>query len=496
MSIETVNELSMCNPSTALEFGRIPITSLDEVESAVSKARKAQKVWGNLPWASRRAILRRWWKALSNEADAWADAITEEIGKPRAEAMAGDVVPTLDALRWTVRHGGSALKPERMWPGHQRMLMMPSGQMTYRPYGVVGIIGTWNYPLFLNAGPIAHALAAGNAVVWKPSELASGVGLKLQESLESAGLPEGLVAAVFGSSEVGKCLIESGIDKGVFTGGVENGRRVMTGLAARGVSTLTELSGFDAAIVLPTADIEKTLAPLVWGAYVGAGQTCVSIKRVYVVGDVQPWAKGLAEHADRLRVGDPRQAGVDLGPLISEQARERFHSRIQAAIEAGAILVTGGRFAEGPGWFYRPTVLQVETEEAENLLAGVFGPVIAVRQFGRVDDAIDATNASDYGLAASVWSSDLGEARRVASQLDVGSVNINDAVTTTMHATAPFGGFRASGVGRTHGPIGLREFAQPSVTFERRAGGFRPQLFPYGVQPVDAAMKFYRRLFH
>ena len=488
--------MSLGNPSTGLEFGRIPITPLDEVEAAVHKARQAQAAWSKLPWPSRKAFLKAWWKTLSNEAEAWADAITEEIGKPRSEALAGDVIPTLDALRWTVRHGGTALKPETLGSGHQRMLLIPSGRMTYRPFGVVGIIGTWNYPLFLNAGPIAHALAAGNSVVWKPSELASGAGLRLQRSLETAGLPEGLVATVFGYGEIGKCLIESGIDKGVFTGGVENGRRVMTGLAARGVSAVTELSGFDAAIVLPGASVEKTLAPLVWGAYVGAGQTCISIKRVYVVGNAEPWAMGLAESADRLRVGDPRESEVDLGPLISEQARERFHARIQRAIEAGAKLLAGGRFADGPGWFYRPTVLQVESAEAENLLAGVFGPVIAVRRFETVESAIEATNASEYGLAASVWSSDLHEARQVASRLDAGTVNINDAVTTTMHATAPFGGFRASGVGRTHGPIGLREFAQPSVTFEKRAGGFRPQLYPYGVQPVDAVMKLYRRLFH
>ena len=496
MSIETLSELSLRNPSTGVEFGRIPTTPLDEVEPLVANAREAQKSWGRLAWKARREFLKRWWQTLARDADTWADAITQEIGKPRAEAISGDVVATLDALRWTVRHGGNALKPETMRPGHQRMLLMPSGRMTYRPFGVVGIIGTWNYPLFLNAGPIAHALAAGNAVVWKPSELASGVGLRLQRSLETAGLPDGLVSTVFGGGDVGKCLIEAGIDKGVFTGGVENGRRVMAGLAAQGVSTLAELSGFDAAIVLPDAAIEKTLRPLVWGAYVGAGQTCVSIKRVYVVGDAERWAKGLADHAERLRVGDPRQPDIDLGPLISEQARDRFHARIEAAILAGATLLTGGRFAEGPGWFYRPTVLQVETAEAENALAGVFGPVIAVRQFSRVEDAIAATNASDYGLAASVWSNDLGAAARVASQLEVGSVNINDAVTTTMHATAPFGGFRASGVGRTHGPIGLREFAQPSVVFTKRAGGFRPQLFPYGAQPVDGALKLYRWLFH
>ena len=171
---------------------------------------------------------------LAGEADAWAGAIEAEVGKPRGEAMAGDVVATLDALRWTVRNGGRVLADRRIGPGWQGWLSIPSARLRPRPFGVVGMIGTWNYPLLLNAPPIAQALAAGNAVVWKPSELAALAGLRLQQGLERAGVPEGLVTAVFGGPEVGAALVEAEIDKGVFTGGIENGRSVLGGAARRG----------------------------------------------------------------------------------------------------------------------------------------------------------------------------------------------------------------------------------------------------------------------
>src|SRR5205823_10056499 len=173
----------------------------------------------------------------------------------------------------------------------------------------------WDYPRLLNAPPIAQALAAGNAVVWKPSELAAMAGRRLQDSLEEAGFPDGLVAAVFGGPGVGRALVEAEIDKGVFTGGVENGRRVLGALAARGVPAVAELSGFDPAVVLPDAPIGPTVKALTWAAFVGAGQTCVGVKRVLVVGDPAPWAGALAASARALRVGDPAAGNVDVGPM-------------------------------------------------------------------------------------------------------------------------------------------------------------------------------------
>lgn len=496
MAAVDLEPLIATNPATGAELGRVAATPPAQVREAVARARDAQAAWGRTPWAERQALLRRWWRLLSRDADAWAGAIRDEIGKPHVEALSGDVLPTLDALRWVVRHGAKALAPRRMGPGHQRWLLIPAGRMGYRPVGVVGIIGTWNYPLFLNAAPIAQALAAGNAVVWKPSELAPLVGQRLQEGLEEAGLPPGLVAAVQGGAEVGRALVGADIDKGFFTGGVENGRRVLAALAGRGIPAVAELSGFDPAIVLPNAPVESTARALTWASFVGAGQTCVSVKRVLVVGDPRPLADALAKHARELRVGDPARGDVDLGPLISGGARERVHARVLSAVEAGAAVAAGGEIPDGPGWFYPATVLTASDAAPETALAGIFGPVVVVRDVPDAEAAVAAANASPFGLAASVWSRDLRAARSVASRIEAGMVTVNEAVTPTMHATAPFGGTKASGFGRTHGSHGLHEFTYPQVIFTRRPGGVRPQLFPYDRLPVAKVLHLYRRLFH
>jgi acyl-CoA reductase-like NAD-dependent aldehyde dehydrogenase len=357
------------------------------------------------------------------------------------------------------------------------------------------MLGTWNYPLLLNAPPIAQALAAGNAVVWKPSELAALAGQRLQQSLDEAGFPDGLVATIFGGPDTGQALLACEIDKGMFTGGIEAGRHVLGALGRRGVPALAELSGFDAAIVLPDAPLEPTARALAWGAFVGCGQACVAVKRVFVVGDPTPWVEALVDWARRLRVGDPGAAEVDLGPMISSPARERFDRMVRAAVDAGARVLIGGGPSPGPGWFYPPTVLLAESSEPETRLAGAFGPVVLVRGVADPEAALAAANASPFGLAGSVWGRNLTTARNLARRLDAGMVAVNDAVTPSAHAAAPFGGTKASGFGRTKGALGLREFVQAQVLHARRPGGFRPQLFPYSTF-LERLLVLYRRIFH
>ncbi|WP_435008497.1 aldehyde dehydrogenase family protein [Tundrisphaera lichenicola] len=496
MTIDLVSSdfLSARNPATGSEIARVVATPSGDVDAIVARASAAQALWARLPWNERRIALRRWWAVLSRDADDWAHAIRDEVGKPTGEAMA-EVVATLDALRWTVHHAGRALADERLGAGWQRILLIPPARIRWVPLGVIGIIGTWNYPLLLNAPEIAHALAAGNAVVWKPSELAIGLGRRLQDSIVEAGLPEGLVSAVYGGPEVGRALVASEIDKGVFTGGVESGRSVLGELGRRGIPTIAELSGFDPAIILPDAPRDSTIKALTWASFVGAGQTCVAVKRVYFVGDARPWAEALAERARGLRVGDPAGGSVDVGPMISPTARDRFHAMISAAIDAGAEVLAGGSPLEGPGSFYPPTVLMAETPEPEQALSGCFGPVVIVRGMPDPDLAVEAANASRFGLSASVWGRDLRKARALAARLEAGMVAVNEAVTPSAHASAPFGGRKASGFGRTRGVVGLRELAQPQVIQVRNPGGFRPHLFPYGDRMLKI-FSVYRRFFH
>lgn len=496
MTVSAIDDMIARNPATGAELGRVHVTPPEDVAGIVARSRQAQERWAESNWSDRKEVLKRWWRHLSHDADTWACLVRDEVGKPKVEALTGDVIATLDSIRWTVRHGNTALRSERIGAGHQLFLQIPSARLTYQPVGVVGMIGTWNYPMLLNAPAIAQAVATGNGVVWKPSELAPLTGLRLQESFERAGAPPGLVAAVHGGGDVGRALVESGIDKGLFTGGVGTGRRVLQSLASQGVPGVAELSGFDAALIFPDAPMASTVKAITWGAFVGAGQTCVAVKRVYVVGDAGRWVEALATSAKALRVGDPMREDVDVGPLINRQVRERVHAMVTAAVEAGARVLAGGQVPDGEGSFYPPTVIESTGPEPERALAGIFGPVVVVRGVASEEEAIRETNASDFGLAASVWSRNLAVARGVADRLSVGMVTINEAVTPTMHASAPFGGVKASGHGRTRGLMGMREFQNPRTVYVRRHGGFRPQLFPYGTMPVERVMDVYRWLFH
>ncbi len=498
-ALTEMNELVARNPATGAEIGRVRVTAPGEVAELVARARAAQAEWSRSSWKTRRGVIDRWRRILSRDAEEWAALIASEVGKPRMEAMGGDVISTLDAIRWTVNHAGAAMAERRIGAAWQRVLLMPGGRLRWVPFGVVGILGTWNYPLFLNAPPIAQALAAGNAVVWKASELAALCGRRLGESLREAGVPEDLVAVVQGGPQTGRALVDAAIDKAMFTGGVENGRRVLAALGARGIPGLAELSGFDPAIVLPDAPRESTVRALTWASFVGCGQTCVAVKRAYIVGDSSPWAEALASGAKALRVGDPTAPGVDIGPMISAEARDRLKAMIASSVAAGGRLRAGGEPAGDPaaGAFLSPAVLEADDDAAEDALAGAFGPVVVVRGFPDEDAAIAAANRGPFALAASVWGRDRRRAGAVARRLQAGMVTINDAVTPTAHASAPFGGGKASGYGRTKGPIGLREFLQPQAILARSPGGFRPQLFPYDAMPLlRRFFAFYRRLFH
>ena len=223
---------------------------------------------------------------------------------------------------------------------------------------------------------------------------------------------------------------------------------------------MAELSGFDAAVVLPDAPDGSTRSSLLWSAFVAAGQTCLAVKRIYVVArEGRPWAESFARAAEGLRVGDPGRGAVDVGPMIGESARDRFHEQVRAAVAAGAQLLAGGEPIAGPGWFYRPAVLLADRgdDAPERALEGCFGPVVLIREVGDADEAVSAVNASRFGLSASVWGGDRRAARDVAERLDVGFVGVNEAVTFFAKASAPVGGVKASGFGRVHGADGLRD---------------------------------------
>lgn len=486
-----MSEIAAHNPATGAILSRHEATPAGAIAGIVAGLRAAQPAWAAAP-DDRLAALYALERAVARESSSLAAAIVAEIGKPRPEALI-EVATTLDAIRWTRRHVGEFLRGYRLGAGLQRLLLMGPARVRMRPHGVVGLIGTWNYPLLLNLAPIAQALATGNAAVWKPSENATGIGSLTGRLLDEAA--PGRTATIVGGPDAGAALVGSGVDHVVFTGGIPAGRAVLEKAGSLGIPATAELSGFDPAIVLPDAALESTARALAWGSFVGAGQTCVTIKRVYVVGEPGPWLDALARRARALRVGDPSAGEVDMGPLISPAARDRVHATVERAVAAGARVVAGGRPIEGPGGFYEPTVLAAATAEPESILAGVFGPVVVVRGVPDADAAVAAANAGEFGLAASVWGRDRRALRAIAARLDAGMVTINDAVTPAGHAAAPFGGVKASGHGRTRGAFGLMAFVQPQAIHERGPGGLRPQLYPYG-RRIESLLRAYLRLVH
>ncbi|MDX2036680.1 MAG: aldehyde dehydrogenase family protein [Isosphaeraceae bacterium] len=465
------------SPWTSKQLAVTEIDSVETTRAAVDRSRIAQASWGDVPVRERVRAVDRWRRELASQADDWADAIRDEAGKPRVEAL-GEVLSTLDAMRWTVRNAAKVLADRRLGSGLQRLALIPSARLSWRPLGVIGMLGTWNYPLYLNAPPIAQAVAAGNAVVWKPSEHATATGKLLQASV-AQHLPRDLVLCVNGLAETGRALLDSGIDKAVFTGGIAAGRRVLADLGARGIPAVAELSGFDAAIVFPDLNPRSIAPALAWASFVGAGQTCVAIKRIYTIGDPEPVATALAEQAATLRAGDPADSGVDIGPLISADARARLSEIAARAIEAGATRMGAVESHAASDAAFTPTVFLARDDRAERVLQGCFGPVVVVRGVRDTDEAVEAVNASDFALAASVWSRDLRRARAAADRLVAGVVSINDAVTPSAHAGGPFGGFRSSGHGRTKGALGLLEFVASRCTYVQPHWIPRPQLPPY-----------------
>jgi succinate-semialdehyde dehydrogenase/glutarate-semialdehyde dehydrogenase len=306
--------------------------------------------------------------------------------------------------------------------------------------------------------PAVAALVAGNAVVIKPSEYTPLVGHRLGELFRDAGLPDNLVRVVTGHGETGAALIASDIDKLVFVGSVATGRTVASLAGQNLVPVTLELGGKDAAIVLADADIERAAAGIAWGGNLNAGQTCLAIERVYVVDDIaEPFIKRLVQAVQGLRVGPGTDPETDIPAITTEAQLAIVVSHIEDATAKGAKLLCGGKPVVRSGCFFEPTVLADVHDEMLVMQEETFGPVIAVQRVRDAEEAIQRTNASAYGLTASVWTRDISRGRKVAAQIEVGDVAVNDHAMPAGNAEIPWGGMKDSGYGRTRGKEGLLE---------------------------------------
>jgi succinate-semialdehyde dehydrogenase/glutarate-semialdehyde dehydrogenase len=449
------------NPGTGTVLRELVCAGDGEVQAAAARAHVAQAAWAEIGVRRRIGVLREFQRRLHEKKSEIAGAITREAGKPVAEALTTEVLVVLDAARFLIDNAHRLLRDEPV-PHGGLATKLKSGRLVREPYGVVGIISPWNYPFSIPATETLAALVAGNAVVLKPSEFTSLVTLELGSLLHAAGVPNDVFQVVVGDGATGTALIHSQIDKLVFTGSVATGKRIAVAAAERLLPVVLELGGKDPMLVLDDADVDVASSAAVWGAFVNAGQTCLSVERCYVHRSLyEAFLKSCVEKTKKLRIGHGLDRDTDVGPMIHEQKLRIVESHVEDAVARGARVLAGGsRLPEmGPN-FYRPTVLADVTHEMRIMREETFGPVLPVMAFDSDEEAVGLANDSEYGLAASVFSLDGARAERLARSIQAGTVMVNDVVSSFGISEAPHGGVKSSGVGRTHGRFGLEEMVR------------------------------------
>jgi len=449
------------NPATGEVLAELACASPSGVQGAVLRAKQAQPAWEATPVRQRVAVLRRFQRLLSEQHDQVADLICREAGKPAVEALTTEVLVILDAAEFCIRNAHDFLREEPLPHGNLAM-KTKRGKLLREPFGAIGIISPWNYPFSIAATETLGALVTGNAVVLKPSEFTPLIGLELQRMLLAAGLNPDLMQVVIGEGPAGAALIDAPIDKLIFTGSVATGKRVAEAAARKLLPVVLELGGKDPMIVLDDADLEIASSGALWGAFMNAGQTCLSVERCYVHRSLyDKFLEACSNKIAKLRVGNGIGSEVEIGPLIHERQLRTVDEHVRDAVLHGARLLRGGkRLTElGPN-FYAPTLLADVTRDMRIIREETFGPVLPVAPFDTDDEAIRLANDSDFGLAASVWTTNRRRGEAMAKQIKAGTVMINDVISCFGIAEAPHGGFKLSGIGRTHGKMGLAEMVQ------------------------------------
>jgi succinate-semialdehyde dehydrogenase/glutarate-semialdehyde dehydrogenase len=430
----------------------------------------------------RTEVLREFQRLLHANKSQVAELISSEAGKPYVEALLTEVLVVLDSARFCIEHAYAFLQ-EELVPHRNLVMRAKAGRILREPHGVIGIISPWNYPFSIPATEGLAALVTGNAVVLKPSEFTSLCALKLAALLWEAGVPETVFQVMVGDGATGSALVNAEIHKLVFTGSVSTGRRIAQAAAARLLPVVLELGGKDPMIVLEDADVDVASSGAVWGAFVNAGQACLSVERCYVARKVyEHFLDSCARKTKQLRVGHGTNEEFDVGPMIRERQLRNVESQVEQARANGArVLIGGKRLVElGPN-FYAPTLLRDVTQQMKIMREETFGPVLPVMAFDTDDEAISLANDSEYGLAASVWTRDRPHGGAIARRLHAGTVMVNDVVACFGISEAPHGGVKASGIGRTHGKFGFEEMVRIKyLDCDRLPGMKRVWWYGYG----------------
>ncbi|MEW6775713.1 MAG: aldehyde dehydrogenase family protein [Bdellovibrionota bacterium] len=457
---KTRGKLKSVNPATLESLGEVEIASAEQVRMAVDKARAAQPAWGALPIKERLKALKRAKHYVVDHLEELAQLITKENGKPIPESLSADLLPFLDMIDWLSKSAPKILKDEKISLPFQ--YTGRKSRLEHQPAGVVGVISPWNFPFNIPAGQIAMALAAGNAVILKPSEYTPFIGRAVAKTFEEAGLPENVFQIVSGDGETGGALVKAAPHRLLFTGSVRTGQRIMAD-AAENLTTLgLELGGKGAMVVCKDAHLENVTSAAVWGAFANAGQVCASVERCYVHESIaDEFTRKVVEKTKRLRQGNGLEEGTDVGPMTTLEQFKNVEQQVAQARDKGAEILTGGKKNDSlPGWFWQPTVLRGVDHSFACMTAETFGPLLPIMTFKDENEVIGLANDSHLGLTGSVWTKDLAKGQQIASKVQAGTVMVNELLYTYAIPGTPWGGPKKSGIGRTHGEVGLLELTE------------------------------------
>ncbi len=457
------------NPATGEIIGHHPEDRADELKLLLETARKAQKHWAGLKFKERARHVLSIRDAIVTDAEKIADVISKDNGKTRMDALSTEVLPAAMAATYYAKKAGKFLRPKKIRGGNV-LFFNKKSHIEHVPYGVIGIISPWNYPFAIPFHEIAMALMAGNAVLLKVATHTQQVAKLIREVVGAGNLPAGLFHVVnIPGNIAGQAFIDAGINKLFFTGSVPVAKKLMAAAAPKLLPLSLELGGNDPMIVCRDANLYRAAAGAAWAGYSNAGQSCGGVERIYVEKDVYAaFVAILGKITESLTYGADTDGGVDIGAITTKKQLQTIQEHLEDALDKGAVNTYFSKNLKGNsgGFFFPPTVLENVDESMMTMQLETFGPIVAVSKVESVEEAIEKANRSNLGLTASVWTRDRKKGRKIASRLEAGTVTVNDHLMSHGLAEIPWGGFKESGLGRTHGYAGLEEMTQTRVVVD------------------------------
>lgn len=450
------------NPATGESLGHIPQNTIEDVHQAVSRIRKAQEKWAEYSFSDRGKHLRRMQRHLIEHGEEYARTIAADNGKTLADAYMTEISSATIAFDYYIKHSARVLR-ERRIKGSHIFSLFTRNRLQHVPMGVIGIISPWNYPLAIPMHEILMALMSGNGLLYKAASETQMVGQVIQKIIDAGELPQNLFIQVNVPGRVaGDAFLEAGIDKLFFTGSVPVGKILMKKAAETLTPVSLELGGNDAMIVCAEANLKRAVNGAIWAGLSNSGQSCAGIERIYVHRDVyKPFLRLLKKKVEKLRVGYPEEKGIHIGTMTTEKQKQAVRGMLEEAIAQGASVEAISQIDESTQQALPATVLTDVNQQMRIMKEETFGPVIGVMPFKNIEEAIHLANDSDLGLTASVWTKNHRLGRKIASQLHAGVVTINNHLVSHGIPNLPWGGVKQSGIGRTHGELGLLEMTEP-----------------------------------